>query len=80
VIRVILPTHLRMLAGVGREIELDVPAPPTQDAVIDALEARYPALTGTVRDPATRRRRPFIRYFACEDDLSHEAPGAMAGG
>lgn len=73
-IRVVLPAHLKMLAGVNREIELDVEGVPTQRAVIDALEARFPALTGTIRDPATQRRRVFVRFFACEDDLSHELP------
>ena len=71
-IRVVLPAHLKTLAGVNREIELDVEGMPTQRAVIDALEARFPALTGTIRDPATQRRRVFIRFFACEEDLSHE--------
>ena len=73
-IRVVLPAHLKTLAGVNREIELDVGGMPTQRAVIDALEARFPALTGTIRDPATQRRRVFIRFFACEEDLSHELP------
>ena len=73
-IRVVLPAHLKTLAGVNREIELDVEGVPTQRAVIDALEARFPALTGTIRDPATQRRRVFIRFFACEEDLSHELP------
>jgi molybdopterin converting factor small subunit len=73
-IRVVLPAHLKTLAGVNREIELDVEGVPTQRAVIDALEARFPALTGTIRDPATLRRRVFIRFFACEEDLSHELP------
>ena len=75
-IRVVLPYHLRTLAGIGSEITLDLADPPTQQAVIDELEARYPALTGTIRDPATMRRRPFIRFFACEEDLSHEPPDA----
>ena len=73
-IRVVLPAHLKTLAGVNREIELDVEGVPTQRAVIDALEARFPALTGTIRDPATQRRRVFVRFFACEKDLSHELP------
>jgi molybdopterin synthase sulfur carrier subunit len=73
-IRVVLPAHLKTLAGVNREIELDVEGVPTQRAVIDALEARFPALAGTIRDPATQRRRVFVRFFACEDDLSHELP------
>jgi molybdopterin synthase sulfur carrier subunit len=73
-IRVVLPAHLKVLAGVGREVELDVPGTPTQRSVIDALEARYPMLRGTIRDPVTQVRRPFVRFFACEDDLSHESP------
>jgi molybdopterin converting factor small subunit len=73
-IRVVLPAHLKTLAGVNREVELDVEGVPTQRAVIDALEARFPALTGTIRDPATQRRRVFVRFFACEEDLSHELP------
>ena len=75
-IRVVLPYHLRTLAGIGSEITLDVADPPTQQDVIDELEARYPALSGTIRDPSTMRRRPFIRFFACEEDLSHEPPDA----
>ena len=75
-IRVVLPAHLRTLAQVDREVELDVVDPPTQRSVIDALEARYPALHGTIRDPVTQRRRAFVRFFACEDDLSHESPDA----
>jgi sulfur-carrier protein len=71
-IRVILPAHLRQLARSEKEISLD--APPTQRGVIDALEQRYPALRGTLRDPATGKRRPFIRFYACEQDLSHESP------
>jgi hypothetical protein len=74
VIRVVLPYHLRNLAGTGKEVELDVEDPPTQRRVLDALEATYPVLRGTVRDPATQRRRPFIRFFACEEDLSHDSP------
>lgn len=74
-IRVVLPAHLRTLARVAGEVRLDVEAP-TQRAVLDALEARYPVLRGTVRDHATGRRRPFIRFFACERDLSHEPPDA----
>lgn len=75
-IRVVLPQHLRTLAGTGREVQLDVVGTPTQRLVIDALEAAYPMLRGTVRDPATSSRRPFIRFFACEEDLSHEPPDA----
>jgi len=71
-----LPHHLRNLAGVGREIRLDVSAPVTQRKIIDALEAEYPALSGTVRDHTTQRRRPFVRFFACQQDLSHDDPDA----
>jgi len=75
-IRVALPQHLRTLARVSGEVELDVCEPVTQRAVLDALEARFPALRGTVRDHATKQRRPFVRFFACEQDLSHECPDA----
>ena len=75
-IRVVLPAHLRTLARVSGEVELDVASPPTQQTVLDALEARYPMLRGTIRDQATRRRRAFVRFFACGEDLSHEAPDA----
>jgi molybdopterin synthase sulfur carrier subunit len=77
VIRVVLPYHLRTLAGVGRELELHVESPPTIRLVLDALEATYPALRGTVRDPTTKRRRAFIRFFACEEDLSNEPADAV---
>ncbi len=73
-IRVRLPYHLRNLAGVGAEVQLDVPPPVTQRAVLDALEARYPTLRGAVRDYSTQRRRAFLRFFACNQDLSHDAP------
>ena len=73
-IRVRLPYHLRNLAGVDGEVLLDVEGTPCQRGVIDALEAAYPQLKGTVRDPVTMRRRPFVRFFACEEDLSHESP------
>jgi molybdopterin synthase sulfur carrier subunit len=73
-IRVVLPAHLRQLARCDREVQLDAGA--TQRAILDALEERFPALRGTLRDPATGRRRPFIRFFACEQDLSHELPDA----
>jgi hypothetical protein len=76
VIRVVLPTHLRRLAQVDGEVRLDVDGPVTQGSVLDALEARYPALRGTIRDHATLRRRPFVRFFACEEDLSHEPADA----
>ena len=75
-IRVVLPQHLRTLAHVGEEIELRVEGPATQRSVLDALEASYPVLRGTIRGHATQRRRPFVRFFACEQDLSHEPPDA----
>jgi hypothetical protein len=71
-IRVVLPFHLRRLAQVVGEVELNVEGPATQRSVLDALEARYPMLRGTIRDHDTQRRRPFLRFFACEQDLSHE--------
>jgi hypothetical protein len=74
VIRVVLPTHLRNLARVDGEVSLDVGAPVTQASVLDALEARYPMLRGTVRDHTTRERRPFVRFFVGEEDLSHASP------
>ena len=73
-IRVVLPTHLRRLAQVGNEVQLDVPAPATQQSVLDALEASYPMLRGTIRDQVSHQRRAFIRFFACEQDLSLESP------
>ena len=73
-IRVVLPVHLRRLAGVDKEVLLDVQGPPTQRAVLDALEAQYPVLRGTVRDHVTKQRRAFVRFFACGQDLSHESP------
>lgn len=73
-VRVVLPAHLRQLAHCDKEVQLDVE--PTQTGVIDALEERYPALRGTLRDPGTRRRRSFVRFYACELDLSHEPPDA----
>ena len=75
-IRVVLPFHLRSLAQVPGEVGLLVEGPATQRSVLDALEARYPALRGTIRDHATQRRRPFLRFFACEQDLSLEPPDA----
>ena len=75
-IRVVLPTHLKTLARVNGEVQLDVEGPVTQSAVLDALESRYPMLRGTMRDQATHKRRPFVRFFACKQDLSHEAPDA----
>ena len=75
-IRVVLPTHLRTLAHVDGEVSLEVEGLATQRSVLDALEARYPVLHGTIRDHATQRRRAFVRFFACEQDLSHELPDA----
>jgi len=75
-IRVILPQHLRTLAHVGSEVTLEVEGSVTQRSVLDALEARYPMLRGTIRDQVTQQRRPFLRFFACEEDLSHEPPDA----
>jgi hypothetical protein len=76
-IRVVLPTHLRRLASVDGEVTLQVEGPVTQRSVLDALEERYPTLRGTVRDYVTQRRRPFLRFFACAEDLSHEPPDAL---
>ena len=73
-IRVVLPAHLRTLARVSDQVEVEVRGPVTQRSVLDALEARYPVLRGTIRDHTTLRRRPFVRFYACEQDLSHEAP------
>jgi hypothetical protein len=75
-IRIVLPQHLRTLARVGDEVELQVGSPVTQRSVLDALETRYPVLRGTIRGHATQQRRPFVRFFACEQDLSHESPDA----
>ena len=75
-IRVILPAHLRTLARVSDEVTLEVPGPATQRAILDALEASYPVLRGTIRDHATQRRRPLVRFFACEEDVSFAAPDA----
>jgi len=75
-IRVVLPQHLRTLAGVRSEVEIQIDGEVTQRSVIDAIESRYPMLRGTIRDYATGRRRPFLRFFACEEDLSHEDPEA----
>ena len=75
-IRVVLPYHLRTLAGVGREVALQIDAPPTLSAALDALEAQYPMLRGTLRDPITRQRRSLIRFFGVGRDLSHDRPDA----
>jgi len=76
-IRVVLPTHLRTMAGTGSEVEVLVEGAVTRDAVLDALESEYPVLRGTIRDQVTRERRPFIRFFACKEDLSHEPSDAL---
>jgi molybdopterin converting factor small subunit len=76
VIRVVLPAHLRTLARVDGEVKLDVEGQATQRAILDALEDRYPMLRGTIRDQVTQQRRAFVRFFACEEDLSHELPDA----
>jgi sulfur-carrier protein len=75
-IRVVLPAHLRTLAQVGGDVELEIVGPVTQRAVLDALEVRYPMLRGTIRDHTTQERRPFLRFFACSEDLTHESPDA----
>jgi molybdopterin synthase sulfur carrier subunit len=75
-IRVVLPQHLRTLANVSGEVQLEVEGEATVCSVLDALEARYPMLCGTIRDHVTKQRRPFLRFFACEEDLSHESPDA----
>ncbi len=75
-IRLVLPAHLRTLAHVAGEVTIDVEGPATQRSVLDALEVRYPMLRGTIRDQVTGLRRPFVRFFACEQDLSHESPDA----
>jgi molybdopterin converting factor small subunit len=75
-IRIVLPAHLRTLAQVDDEVRLELEGDVTVGSVLDALEARYPVLRGTIRDHVTLRRRPFVRFYACEEDLSHEGPGA----
>ena len=75
-IRVVLPHHLRTLASVNGDVELQVEGPATQRSILDALEARYPMLRGTIRDHVTQKRRPFLRFFVCEEDWSHESPDA----
>jgi molybdopterin synthase sulfur carrier subunit len=76
-IRILLPAHLRTLAHIDDELLLDVSSPATQRSVLNMLEIRYPMLRGTIRDHLTQQRRPFIRFFACEEDLSHESPDAL---
>src|SRR2546430_1118535 len=73
-IRVVLPQHLRTLAHVGSEVQIEVEGPATLRSILDAIEERYPMLRGTIRDHITQQRRPFLRYFACEEDFSHEPP------
>jgi molybdopterin synthase sulfur carrier subunit len=75
-IRLVLPAHLRTLAHIDGEVQLEVAGPASQRSVLDALEARYPTLQGTLRDHVTKQRRPYVRFFACEEDLSHESPDA----
>jgi sulfur-carrier protein len=75
-IQVVLPAHLRTLAGVGSEISIEIVGPVTQRSVLDAIESNYPMLRGTIRDHVTHERRPFLRFFACQEDLSHESPDA----
>jgi molybdopterin converting factor small subunit len=76
IVRIELPAHLRTLAGMGREVSVEVEGAVTVRSAIDALEARYPMLRGTIRDQVTHQRRPFLRFFACQEDLSHESPDA----
>ncbi len=76
-IRLVLPAHLRTLARVAGEVTLEVPGAVTQRSTLDALEAQYPMLRGTLRDQRTKQRRPFVRFFACEQDLSHESPDTL---
>ena len=76
-IRVVLPFHLRTLAGVDDEVELDVSGSVTQRALLDALEARYPMLRGTIREHGTLKRRPLVRFYACREDISHDGPDAV---
>jgi len=80
VIRVELPAHLRTLAHIGGEVKLEVEGPVTQRSILDALEVAYPMLQGTIRDHVTQQRRPFVRFFACAEDLSHESPDALLPG
>ncbi len=75
-IRVVLPQHLRTLARVSDEVQLEVKSPATRQSILDALEGRYPMLRGTIRDHVTRQRRPLVRFFACSEDISHDSPDA----
>lgn len=75
-IQVVLPAHLRTLAGVNGDVSLDVPAPITQRTILDALELKFPVLRGAIRDHGTEKRRPFVRFFACQEDWSHASPDA----
>jgi molybdopterin synthase sulfur carrier subunit len=75
-IRVVLPQHLRELAATGREVTVNVSGPVTQRSILDAIESRYPMLRGTIRDHVTQQRRPLVRFFVCEEDVSHESPDA----
>ena len=76
-IRVVLPAHLRTLARVGKEIQVEIDGPATTRAIVDAVEANYPMLRGTIRDYSSQQRRPLVRFFACQQDLSHESPDAL---
>jgi sulfur-carrier protein len=80
VIRVVLPAHLRILAKVGGEVQVEVGDPATLGSVLDAVEASYPVLCGTIRDHVTRQRRPYVRFFACQEDLSHDPPNTVLPG
>ena len=71
---VLIPQHLQVLASAPRQVELDVPAPVTQSSILDALESKYPALRGTIRDQVSKKRRPLVRFFVCEEDISHDPP------
>jgi sulfur-carrier protein len=76
-IRVIMPYHLQTLAKIGNEVVIDVQSPVTHDAIVEAIESHYPALRGTIRDHATKKRRPLLRYFVCQKDVSHEPPETL---
>ena len=79
-IRVLIPAHLRTLAHVNGEVQLEIAGEATMQSLLNALEAKYPMLLGTIRDQVTHERRPFVRFFACEEDLSHESPDALLPG